>query len=114
MPEMIMSLAKAYCRSDRFPDALELLEKYNQIYNSAKFTYEYANLLRENGRIIKALMLYVKVTTMKDLETLGENQMSCYLHIVDIYRGMGNMEMAELFEQKLQQCAAERERVVNS
>ena len=59
-------------------------------------------------------MLYVKVTTMKDLDTLGENQLSCYSHIVNIYRGMGNMEMAELFDQKLQQCAAERERVVNS
>lgn len=114
VPEMIMSLAKAYCRKDRFPDALELLEKYNSIYNSAKFTYEYANLLRENGRIVKALMLYVKVTTMKDLETLGENQLSCYAHIIDIYRGMGNMEMAELFDQKFQQCIAERERVVNS
>ena len=114
VPELIMSLAKAYCRKDRFPDALELLEKYNEIYNSAKFTYEYANLLRENGRIVKALMLYVKVTTMKDLETLGENQLSCYAHIVDIYRGMGNMEMAELFEQKLQQSVAERERLVNS
>ena len=59
-------------------------------------------------------MLYVKVTTMKDLETLGENQLSCYAHIIDIYRGMGNMEMAELFDQKFQQCIAERERVVNS
>ena len=112
VPELIMSLAKAYCRSDRFPDALELLEKYNAVYNSAKFTYEYANLLRENGRVIKALMLYVKVTTMKDLETLGESRLSCYAYIVDIYRGMGNMEMAELFDQKLQQCVAERERVI--
>lgn len=114
VPELIMSLAKAYCRRDRFPDALELLEKYNSIYNSAKFTYEYANLLRENGRIVKALMLYVKVTTMRDLETLGENQLSCYAHIIDLYRGMGNMEMAELFDQKFQQCVAERERLMNS
>ena len=112
VPELIMSLAKAYCRSDRFPDALELLEKYNAVYDSAKFTYEYANLLRENGRVIKALMLYVKVTTMKDLETLGESRLSCYAYIVDIYRGMGNMEMAELFDQKIQQCVAERERVI--
>ncbi len=57
-------------------------------------------------------MLYVKVTTMKDLETLGESRLSCYAYIVDIYRGMGNMEMAELFDQKLQQCVAERERVI--
>lgn len=112
--EMILSLAKAYCSRDRFPDALELLEKFNSIYDSAKFTYEYANLCRENGRIIKALMLYVKVTTMKDLDTLGENQLSCYAQIIHIYRSMGNMEMAELFDQKFQQCAAERERVVNT
>lgn len=112
--ELIMSLARAYCQKDRLADALELLEKYNKIYNTAKFTFEYANLLRENNQIVKALMLYVKVTAMKDMDTLGEGQLSCYANIIDIYRKMGNVEMAELFHQKFQQCLNERERIVNS
>lgn len=114
VPELIMSLARAYCQKDRLAEALELLEKYNKIYNTAKFTYEYAELLRENNQVIKALMLYVKVTAMRDMDTLGERQLSCYAHIIDIYRKMGNVEMAELFHQKFQQCLNERERIVNS
>lgn len=114
VPELIMSLARAYCQKDRLPEALELLEKYNKIYNTAKFTYEYADLLRENNQVIKALMLYVKVTAMRDMDTLGERQLSCYAHIIDIYRKMGNVEMAELFHQKFQQCLSERERIINS
>lgn len=114
VPELIMSLARAYCQKDRLADALGLLEQYNQIYNTAKFTYEYANLLRENNQIVKALMLYIKVTAMRDMDTLGERQLSCYANIIDIYKKMGNVEMAELFHQKFQQCLGERERIVNS
>lgn len=114
VPEMIISLGKAYCVKGRLSDALELLEKYNSIYNTAKFTFAYAELLRENDRVIKALMLYVKVTTMKDIDTLGDNLLVCYGHIIEIYKAMGNMEMAELFEGRFQQCIAEKERIVNS
>lgn len=114
VPELIMSLGRAYCQKDRLADALELLEKYNKVYNTAKFTYEYADLLRENNQIIKALMLYVKVTAMRDMDTLGERQLSCYAHIIDIYKKMGNEEMAELFHRKFEQCLGERERIVNS
>lgn len=114
VPELIMSLAKAYCATDRSQEAFGLLEKYNSVYNTAKFTYAYANLLLENNRMIKALMLYVKVTTMKDVDTLGDSLVSCYAHILDIYSAMGNQEMVKLFEGKFQQCLAEKERIVNS
>lgn len=114
VPELIMSLAKAYCTVDRSQEAFDLLEKYNGVYNTAKFTYAYANLLLENDRAIKALMLYVKVTTMKDVDTLGDSLVSCYAHIIDIFQKMGNKEMVELFEGKFEQCLAEMERVVNS
>ena len=112
--EMILSLAKAYSQKGRFADALELLEKYSSVYNTAKFNYQYANILMDNHQVIKALMLYVKVTTMKDADTLGENLMTCYGRIMDIYRGMGNEEMAEIFQGKYLKCAAEKERILNS
>ncbi|MDE7477115.1 MAG: glycosyltransferase, partial [Lachnospiraceae bacterium] len=69
VPEMIMSLAKAYRAKERYADALELLEKYAKYYNTAKFQYEYAEMLRKNDQILKSLMIYIKVTTMQDVET---------------------------------------------
>ena len=101
-------------RKGRFSDALSLLEQYTGLYNTAKFQYEYANVLMENNQMLKALMLYIKVTTMKDCDTLGEHLMACYGSIMDIYKGMGNEEMAEVFRGKYLKCAAERERVLNS
>lgn len=114
VPEMIMSLAKAYRIRDRFPEALALMEKYHDVYDTAKFNYLYANLLKENEQIVKALMIYVKVTMMKDVDTLGENVLSCYADIIRIYKAMGNEEMAELFMNKMQKYEEERERIVNS
>lgn len=114
VPEMIMSLAKAYCEKGRLSDALELMEKYNGVYSSAKFTYTYANMLKDANQTIKALMLYVKVTTMKDVDTLGEGLASCYGYITDIYKSMGNDAMAEVFREKYLKCTAEKERVIKS
>lgn len=114
VPEMIMSLAKAYCEKGRFSDALELLEQYNKVYDTAKYNYTYANILMDNDQIIKALMLYIKVTTMKDVDTIGEGLIVCYGRIMDIYRAMGNDAMADMFQEKYQNCITERERVVNS
>lgn len=114
VPEMILSLAKAYCVKRRFLDALALVEEYSAVYNTAKFNYEHANILMDNNQVIKALMLYIKVTAMKDADTLGENLMNCYAQITDIYRSMGNEQMAEIFHAKYLQCMAEHERIVNS
>ncbi|MDE6622547.1 MAG: glycosyltransferase [Lachnospiraceae bacterium] len=114
VPEMIMSLAKAYRAKDRFPEALALMEKYNSTFDTAKFNYLYANLLKENDQVIKALMIYVKVTMMKDVDTLGENLLSCYANIIQLYEAMGNQQMVDIFTEKLRNCEKERERVLNS
>lgn len=109
-----MSLAKAYCEKGRFADALGLMEQYTSVYDTAKYNYTYANILMDNDQIIKALMLYIKVTTMKDVDTIGEGLVTCYGRIMDIYRAMGDDAMADIFQEKFQNCIAERERVVNS
>lgn len=112
--EMIVSLAKAYCEKGRLADAMALLDKYSGVYNTAKFTFEHANVLMQGKQTIKALMLYIKVTTMKDIDTLGERQMDCYAQIMNIYKAMGKEDMAEIFHDKYMKCAAEKERILNS
>lgn len=114
VPEMIMSLAKAYRMKDRFPEALALMEKYNNVYDTAKYNYLYANLLKENDQVIKALMIYVKVTMMKDTDTLGDNLLSCYANIIQLYHAMGNQQMVDIFTEKLRKCEEENERVLKS
>lgn len=114
VPELIMSLAKAYCEKRRQSDALALLEEYSGVYHTAKYTYTYANILMDNGQTIKALMLYIKVTTMKDAPTIGEGLIACYQRIMDIYKAMGNDAMADIFREKYEQCVEEKKRLVNS
>ena len=57
--------------------------------------------------------MYVKTTTMPDADTLGENLMHCYQHIIEIYANMGDMKMAALFKDKFEACMREKERVVS-
>lgn len=114
VPELIMSLSKAYRAKGRIKDAIAILEQYKDIYDTAKFYYTYATMLREDQQILKALAVYIKVTVMKDVDTLGASLTSCYAYIINIYESMGNKQMAELFHKQFLQCLEERERVVNS
>lgn len=90
------------------------MEKYNSVYDTAKYNYLYANLLKENDQVIKALMIYVKVTMMKDTDTLGDNLLSCYANIIQIYHAMGNQQMVDIFTEKLRKCEEENERILKS
>ena len=110
---LIVSLAKAYVRAGRKEDALVLMDRYCNVCKTAKFTFTYASVLLDNGNTIKALLMYVKTTTMPDADTLGENLMHCYQHIIEIYMSMGDRKMAELFREKFEACIREKERVVS-
>ena len=113
VPELIMSLSKAYRAKGRVKDAVAILDQYKDTFNTAKFYYTYATMLREDQQILKALAVYIKVTLMSDVETLGASLTSCYAYIINIYESMGNKEMAELFHKQFLECLEERERVVN-
>lgn len=110
---LIMSLAKAYVKAGKPADALALMDRYCNVCKTAKFTFTYASVLLDNGNTIKALLMYVKTTTMPDADTLGENLMHCYQHIIEIYANMGDMKMAALFKDKFEACMREKERVVS-
>lgn len=112
--EMIIALAKCYVFVGKKEDALAVMEKYKNCINTAKFVYAHANILIDNNMLAKALLMLIKVTTMNDAETLGEDLLHAYERIVAIYQASGNAEMAVNFEDKLMQCRQERDRVINS
>lgn len=111
---MIMSLAKAYVKVGREADALSLMNRYADRCKTAKFVFTHAGVCLDNNQPLKALLLYVKTTTLPDVDTLGENLLHCYEHIIDLYHDMGNAEMADVFKDKYNACVRERERVINS
>ena len=111
---MIISLAKAYVKVGREKEALALMDRYAGRCRTAKFQFTYAGVCLDNGQPLKALLYYVKTTTMADADTLGENLLHCYEHIIELYRDMGDEKMAEVFQGKYEACMREKERVVNS
>lgn len=113
VPELIISLATAYLKIDRISDALELMEQYAPYFHSAKYVFAHANVLWEAEQILKALGNYIKVTMMKDLDTLGGEIATCYGRIIQIYEVFGEKEMAENFHQRFLAYNAAKENVVN-
>lgn len=111
---MIMTLAKSYLIAKRSAAAVAIMEKYAEECKTAKYIYMHANALYEDGQSLKALLLYVKVTMMSDVDTLGEELMLCYERIIRLYTNMNNLQMAEIFKQRYMVCKKEKERVLNS
>lgn len=111
---MITSLAKAYVKCGQYEAAMNLMEKYADQCKTAKFVFTHAGVLLDCNQPLKALLLYVKTTLLPDVDTLGENLMHCYEHIIDLYRSMNDLKMAEIFQQRYQMCKLERERILKS
>lgn len=111
---MIMSLAKAYVYTHQNEKAIEIMEEYVDKCRTAKYMYNYANILLDCKQPLKALMYYIKTISMKDVDTLGEGLKRSYEHIINLYEAMGNQEMADMFQKKYQECVAESERVKNA
>lgn len=113
VPELIIALAGIYVNLDRIPDALALMEQYAPQFNTAKFVFAHANVYWAADQILKALGNYIKVTMMKDAETLGGDLAACYGRIIQIYEAFGEKEMAENFHQRFLTYNAQKESVVN-
>lgn len=111
---MITSLAKVYLKKQQYEDALELMNRYSSKCKSAKFVFTYALTLLKCNQHIKALLFFVKATTLPDKDTLGENLKDCYYNIIAIYEQMGNMEMANVFYDKYVECCEEKRRIIGA
>lgn len=112
VPELIIALAYAYADTGRTQDALDLMEKYAPQFQTAKYIYAYANILWASDQMLKALGNYIKVTTLKDMSSLGSELATCYGRIIQTYEAFGEKEMAENFHQRFLEYNARKERVV--
>ncbi|MDE6221961.1 MAG: glycosyltransferase [Lachnospiraceae bacterium] len=111
---MIMSLAVDYVKTSQPDKAVDLMAKYADQCQTARYMFTHGNVLLDSGNKLKALLWYIKATAMPDANTLGVNLMHCYENIIKIYMEMGNVEMAELFRARYEECRQDNERVVNS
>lgn len=111
---LIESLSKAYLHVHREQDAVNVLLKYADKFKTAKYTYALAGAYYENHQTLQALMAFIKATSMKDRDTLGESLFVCYNNIIAIYREMGENEMADMYMDLYEKSRQERDRVLNS
>lgn len=102
--QMVEGLAKAYVMAGRNQEALALMEQYEPECDSARYAFYYANVLMDNQEYLKALIKYVKATMMHDTDTLGDELLYCYRHIIELYHKFGEDELAEDFKKRYEQC----------
>lgn len=114
MEVLIESLSKAYINVNRAQDAVNILLKYADIYKTAKYTFALAGAYQENQQIIQSLMMYIKATTMKDRDELGDSLFICYNNIIAMYHEMGQPDMADMYKDLYEKSRQERERVMNA
>lgn len=101
---MIEGLAKAYILTGRAQEALALMEQYAPYCDSARYVFYHAGVLSENGQPLKALAKYVKVTMMPDTDTLGDELLYCYEHIIELYHMFGEDDLSDVFRRKYEEC----------
>lgn len=111
---LIESLSKAYLNLDRAQEAVDLLLKYAEYFKTSKYVFALAGAYQENRQILQALMHYIKATTMKDREALGDSLFICYNNIICIYRDMGQQDMADMYMDLYEKYRLEKEKVFNS
>ncbi len=111
---LIVGRANAYKRLGKYKEELESLEPYINKCKSAKFVFINAIAYYDNDEILKALMLFIKATTLPDAQKLGENLTDCYRNIIAIYRRVGENDMADMFVEKYEALLAEKERILNA
>ena len=111
---LIVGRANAYKRLGKYKEELESLEPYIDKCKSAKFVCINAVAYYDNDEILKALMLFIKATTLPDAHKLGENLTDCYRNIIAIYRRVGENDMADMFVEKYEALLAEKERILNA
>ena len=111
---LIESLSKAYLNVDRAQDAVNLLLKYSDRFKTAKYVFGLAAAYQENNQMLQALMSYIKATTMKDREELGDSLFVCYNNIICIYKEMGQEDMANMYMDLYEKYRLEKERILNS
>ena len=111
---MIESLGKTYINLDRTQDAVNLMLKYESEFKTARYLAVLSDAYLENNEILKALISYIKTLSMEDRDTLGDGLLNCCGRIIDIYKNMGQDDMAEMYMDLYEKYKQEKERVINA
>lgn len=101
---MIEGLARAYVLTGRAQEALELMNRYEEECDSARYVFYHAGVLTENGQLLKALVKYVNATMMPDTDALGDELIYCYEHIIELYHMFGEDDLSDVFRRKYEEC----------
>ncbi len=95
--------AKIMRKVKRSKDALKHLLKYEQAIRTAEFSYLLGCCYQECGENLKALLTFIKITQMPDIDTLGEDAYDVYVRIIMLHSMSGNQEGVVFFEQRLEE-----------
>jgi len=100
---LICSLATMYALNGRMAEAAVLMEQYEPVYQTAKFTYLYASVLFDSKEYVRALVHYIKATILPDVGKLGTDLVKCYNYIIRIYKEFGDEDSAKMYYDKYRQ-----------
>lgn len=109
---MIISLSRIYRRAGRQKEAVALMQRYADKIRSAKYTVAYAETLWDDGSRMKAVVLYMKATMLPDSDTLGDEMLRCYAHIIQWYVDTGDEKMADLYKEKFAAYRKSQKRLI--
>jgi len=112
--DTVISIASIYLEQKRTAEAVSLLEKYAPSCQSALYYYAFGNAYLDNGQPLKALLVYIKTTAMKDAEALGDRLGNCYGKIIKIAQQIGEYDTANLFTAQFEHYMAEKERILEN
>ncbi len=99
----IPAYAKIMRKVKRSRDALVHLMKYQECMKTAEMSYLLGCCYQECGENLKALLTFVKVTQMSDIDMLGEEAYDVYVRIMMLHSMSGNQEGVVSFKQRLEE-----------
>lgn len=95
--------AKIMRKLKRSQEALKHLLKYQEVLKTAEMSYLLGCCYQECGENLKALLTFVKVTQMSDIDMLGEDAYDVYVRIMMLHSMSGNQEGVVFFKQRLEE-----------
>lgn len=99
----VPAYARILRKLNRKEEALEHLLRYQDVMKTAEFSYQLGCCYQECQDNLKALLTFVKVTQMQDIDTLGENAYDVYVRIMMLHSMAGNQEGVMHFKQRLEE-----------
>lgn len=99
----IISYTKTLHKLKRYEEQIKLQISYEHIMQSAEFSYYLGCAFFEKGEYLKALLTFVKITQMRDFESLGELAYDTYVKIMLLHGMSGNQEGVEYFKKRLEE-----------